>query len=169
MQLQDVGQRIRTRREELGITQVELSRRMGRKNNAAYISEIENGKRDIGVQTLNRAAVALNCTPADFLTFELVKSNKFPDPETFANLATAQAEHRLLTDMALETARLEIAPETTTALERLRELVRVQGKRNQYGHKQYKNIILNGGLLELTDDEPEVISETRAAQILEGA
>jgi hypothetical protein len=97
-----------------------------------------------------------------------VQSNN-PDPETFANLATAQAEHRLLTEMALETARLEIAPETTTALERLRELVRVQGKRNQYGHKQYKNIILNGGLLELTDDEPEVISETRAAQILEGA
>ncbi len=89
------------------------------------------------------------------------------DPETRANLAAAKAEHRLLTDMALEDARQEIAPETTNALDRLREHIRIHGKRNQYGHKQFKNIVLSGAdLLELTDDEPEAVSESRAAQIL---
>ncbi len=87
--------------------------------------------------------------------------------ETAVNLAQAKAEHLLLTDMAIEDSRLEIAPDTTTALERLTERVRVHGKRNQYGHKQHKNIVLsNKGLLEVGGDEPETVTEARAAQIL---
>jgi transcriptional regulator with XRE-family HTH domain len=157
---------LRPLRDAKGWSREKLARRAG--ISAKTIEAHEMGiAKDVFKSVSQSLATALE-VPEESLFFD---NNYAPidnlDPETLANLATAQAEHRLLTDMALETVRLEIAPETTTALERLAELVRVQGKRNQYGHKQYKNIILNGGLLELTDDEPEAVSEARAAQILE--
>lgn len=59
-------------------------------------------------------------------------------------------------------------PETLSSLEKLLERVTTYGKRNQYGHKQLKTVVIvDGALLELTDDEPIKVTEARALELLE--
>ena len=72
MDIQEVGRRIKARRAALGLTQPELASRMGTENNAGYISEVENGKRDLSITKLGRFATALECNAADFLSDELM-------------------------------------------------------------------------------------------------
>ena len=53
-----VGERIRTRREELGWTQEELAKRA--KFSKSFLSDVENGKRNVGADKLLDIARALN-------------------------------------------------------------------------------------------------------------
>lgn len=55
-----VGERIKARREELGWTQDELAKRA--KFSKSFLSDIENGKRNIGADKLLDIAQALNRT-----------------------------------------------------------------------------------------------------------
>ena len=56
-----VAENIKNRREALGITQTELAERMGLKDKSS-ISKIESGKLPITLKTVERVAVALNCS-----------------------------------------------------------------------------------------------------------
>ena len=58
-----VGEKIRTRREELGMTQDELAERMGYKSRST-IAKIEKGVNDVTQTTLVKFAKALNTTPS---------------------------------------------------------------------------------------------------------
>lgn len=59
----EIGKRIRTRREELGITQEELASRLGYKSKTT-IAKIENGTNDIVQSKVIEFAQVLDTTPA---------------------------------------------------------------------------------------------------------
>ena len=59
----EIGKRIRTRREELGITQEELASRLGNKSKTT-IAKIENGTNDIVQSKVIEFAQVLDTTPA---------------------------------------------------------------------------------------------------------
>ena len=58
-----VGERIRKRREELGLTQTDLALRMGYKSRAA-ICNVEKDKEDLTTTRIRKYADALDCSPA---------------------------------------------------------------------------------------------------------
>ena len=64
-----VGDKIRARREELGMTQDELAERMGYKSRST-ITKIEKGVNDVTQSTLIKFAKALNTTPRYLLGWE---------------------------------------------------------------------------------------------------
>lgn len=60
--IRDIGLRIKSRREELGMSQQELATRVGYKSRSS-INKIELGKNDIPQSAIQKIAQALNCTP----------------------------------------------------------------------------------------------------------
>ena len=65
-----IGNNIRTRRLELGMTQEELAHKAGYKSRAA-INKIEKGVNDITQSTLKRIAIALEINPVDLMDYHL--------------------------------------------------------------------------------------------------
>ena len=57
-----IGDRIKMRREELGMSQEELAQKLGYKTRAS-VSRFENGDRDLKQTTIQKIALALNCNP----------------------------------------------------------------------------------------------------------
>lgn len=64
-----IGDRIKARRKELGITQEQLAIRLGYKDKTA-ISKIENGENDIGQKKILAFAEALNTSVAYLMEWE---------------------------------------------------------------------------------------------------
>ena len=64
-----IGERIKKRREELGLTQSELAERMGYKSRAA-ICTVEKDKEDLTTTRIRRFAEALQTTPAYLMGWE---------------------------------------------------------------------------------------------------
>lgn len=60
-----LGQKIRQRRIELGLTQEELATNSGL--NRSYISEVESGKRNISLNNIEKIAHALKIPIANLL------------------------------------------------------------------------------------------------------
>jgi transcriptional regulator with XRE-family HTH domain len=58
----ELGRRIRSRRIELGLSQMALAFKVGL--DATYISDVERGTRNLGVENLLRLAEALDLDPA---------------------------------------------------------------------------------------------------------
>lgn len=65
-----IGNNIRTRRLELGMTQEELAHKAGYKSRAA-INKIEKGVNDLTQSTLKRIAVALEINPVELMDYHL--------------------------------------------------------------------------------------------------
>lgn len=63
------GERIKKRREELGLTQTELAERMGYKSRAAICS-VEKDKEDLTTTRIRKFAEVLNTTPAYLMGWE---------------------------------------------------------------------------------------------------
>ena len=61
--METVGERIKKRREDLGLSQMQLAIKMGY-NNRSAISRAETSGDDIGANRVKKFAEALNCTPA---------------------------------------------------------------------------------------------------------
>lgn len=64
-----IGERIRIRRQELGMTQEELARRMGYKSKST-VNKVESGKNDVNQSTAVKYAMALNTTVAYLMGWE---------------------------------------------------------------------------------------------------
>jgi len=64
-----IGERIKSRREELGLTQTDLAIRMGYKSRAA-ICNVEKDKEDLTTTRIRKFAEALECTPAYLMGWE---------------------------------------------------------------------------------------------------
>ena len=67
--MESIGSRIRKRREELGISQVELAKRMGYRSRSS-ISKIESEERNIPQQKIIEIATVLNTTPSYLMGFK---------------------------------------------------------------------------------------------------
>lgn len=61
-----IGEKLKKRRLELGLTQEELAFKLGYKHKSA-INKIEMNKRDVSQTILVRIAEALDCSPSYFL------------------------------------------------------------------------------------------------------
>lgn len=57
-----IGDKIKARREELGLTQSELASKMGYAHKTS-ISKIENNKTDVNISDVEKLAIALDTTP----------------------------------------------------------------------------------------------------------
>lgn len=64
-----IGERIRIRRQELGMTQEELAKRMGYKSKST-VNKVESGKNDVNQSTAVKYAMALNTTVAYLMGWE---------------------------------------------------------------------------------------------------
>lgn len=64
-----IGKRIRRRREELGLTQEELAKKLGY-GDRSTISTVENDKRDITWENVVKYAKALQCSPSYLMKWE---------------------------------------------------------------------------------------------------
>ena len=79
-----IGERINARRKELGMTQEELSKKLGYKNKST-ISQIENGVNDIMQSKVASFAEALNTTVAYLVGLEEPTQPKKNASETSLN------------------------------------------------------------------------------------
>jgi transcriptional regulator with XRE-family HTH domain len=64
-QIVELGQRVRRRRERMGMTLAGLAERSGLSSN--YIGMIENGKRDPSLETLRALAKGLDADPGELV------------------------------------------------------------------------------------------------------
>jgi len=87
-----VGERIRTRREELGWKQDELVNKAG--ISKSFLSDLENGKRNVGADKLLDIARALNVS-LDFLMTGKASKDKPKEVSIPSSLAIFAAEERL--------------------------------------------------------------------------
>lgn len=64
-----IGQRIKARRLELGLTQEDLAKRLGNKSRAS-VCTVEKDKEDLTTTRIRQYAEALSCTPAYLMGWE---------------------------------------------------------------------------------------------------
>lgn len=67
------GERVRIKRKEIGMTQLELAERLGYKDRSS-VARIESGERDVPRPTIIALANALGVTPAYLMVWEDEKS-----------------------------------------------------------------------------------------------
>ena len=76
----DIGKRIRSRREQLGMTQEELASRLGYKSKTT-IAKIENGTNDIVQSKVTEFAKVLDTTPAYLMGWTQLDGNVVNEKE----------------------------------------------------------------------------------------
>ena len=64
-----IGERIRIRRKELGLTQEDLAKKLGNKSRAS-VCTVEKDKEDLTTTRIRQYADALECTPAYLMGWE---------------------------------------------------------------------------------------------------
>lgn len=64
-----IGERIKAKRKELGLSQEELAHRLGNKSRAS-VSTVEHDKEDLTTTRIAAYAEALECTPACLMGWE---------------------------------------------------------------------------------------------------
>ena len=106
--------RIRSRREQLGMSQQELANKLGYKSRSA-INKIESGLRDINQSKLEDFAAALQTTPSYLMGWDdIVNPGDFPSPQITDDVVTfpvigevaAGYEHIALEDWSGETVEI---------------------------------------------------------------
>ncbi|MBC8053437.1 MAG: helix-turn-helix transcriptional regulator [Sphingobacteriaceae bacterium] len=63
-----VGQRIKSLRSKLGISQEALANKAG--IDRTYVTDVENGRRNIAIENLEKLILALDTTLSDFFSGE---------------------------------------------------------------------------------------------------
>lgn len=73
--LKDLGNKVKSARNNLGISQEELANRVGYKTKGS-IARIENGERDLPIDKLKLLAKALNTTPEYLVGWDIEKKEQ---------------------------------------------------------------------------------------------
>ena len=95
-----LGQRIRERRKELGLSQEELAKRLGNKSRAS-VCTVEKDKEDLTTTRIRQYAEALECSPAYLMGWEIQgQPDDNESKEDFVKKATAL--YRAYTDATPE-------------------------------------------------------------------
>ena len=79
--MSNIYENIRTRREQLGMSQEDLARKMGYKSRSS-INKIESGENDIPQSKIEAFAKALNTTPAYLMGWEDASKAKIEENKT---------------------------------------------------------------------------------------
>ena len=103
-----IGERIRIRRKELGLTQEDLAKKLGNKSRAS-VCTVEKDKEDLTTTRIRQYADALECTPAYLMGWEDedIMEDYFPNE----NISTE--------DQALLDQYHNVSPETKAAIDLL--------------------------------------------------
>lgn len=64
---EELGRRVRSRREELGLSRGEVARRLGYSSGPKHVTLVEEGQLDVTLVTIARYADALGWTPSELL------------------------------------------------------------------------------------------------------
>jgi transcriptional regulator with XRE-family HTH domain len=99
-----IGGRIKDKREKAGMTQEELSEAVGISQN--FLSQMETGRRNPSIGTLNKIATALNSPIHTFFQFTPGKSGKKIIIKNYESLIASlnKKEQAFLSDVVRETA-----------------------------------------------------------------
>ena len=89
--MNEIGARIKSRREELGLTQEELADRVGYKSKSA-IQKIERGVNELRQEKIETFAKALETTPAYIMSWTNEKAPELTLEELNILLAYREAE-----------------------------------------------------------------------------
>lgn len=127
--LKKIGQRVRSIRKEKGWSQEKLALEAGL--DRTYINSLENGKRNISINNMEKIAVALHVTLADFFDDRLFEDHDWqalagvPDGDGHKPLVMIIDDEpmisMLIKDMVGSTYRVEMADSVDGALPYLRE------------------------------------------------
>lgn len=74
-EFEEIGQRIKKRRRELKISQIELCEMLGYKDHST-VSKIEKGERGLPQKKILKIAVALQTTPAYLMGWDLLEKEE---------------------------------------------------------------------------------------------
>lgn len=99
-----IGERIKNRRKELGLTQEDLAKKLGNKSRAS-VCTVEKDKEDLTTTRIRQYADALECTPAYLMGWE----DEITDPDYDIN-----NEDQVLLDRYHS-----VSPETRAAIDLL--------------------------------------------------
>ena len=91
-----IGQRIKNRRLELGLTQEELAKRLGNKTRAS-VCTVEKDKEDLTTTRIRQYADALETTPAYLMGWEDKENQEFIN--AVADIYVQQDNDRALLEM----------------------------------------------------------------------
>jgi len=105
------GERVRKRREQLGMTQDELAKKLGYKSRSS-INKIELNERNVKQSQIEELARALQTTPANLMGWD-DEPSYYLDPET---AAIAQEIHDNPELRALFSASRKASPESLKAV-----------------------------------------------------
>ena len=92
-----VGERIKARRKELGMSQVELAEKTGYKTNSA-ISHIENGDRVLPQDKIIEFAKVLYTTPSYLLGIDYIDPTFVTENEKYLEMLHKNPQFRVLLD-----------------------------------------------------------------------
>ena len=100
----DIGERIRIRREELGMTQVELARKVGYTSRST-INKIEKDGRGISQEKISAIAKALKVTPSYLMGWEdeEVATLTAMQEETMTRFLLLTYEHQMVVKSIVDT------------------------------------------------------------------
>jgi transcriptional regulator with XRE-family HTH domain len=105
-----IGARARERRDELGLSQGEVARRMPGSTQGADVSRWERGKHRPQPDALDHLAAALETTVADLIAGPLSeRPEKGPTPDPFASLSLDEVEEQEADDAMREAMRRILA------------------------------------------------------------
>lgn len=77
-----IGERIKQRRIDLGLTQEELAHRLGNKSRAS-VCTVEKDKEDLTSTRINQYAKALNCSVLYLMGYEDINGNALENQERY--------------------------------------------------------------------------------------
>ena len=77
-----IGERIKQRRIDLGLTQEELAHRLGNKSRAS-VCTVEKDKEDLTSTRINQYAKALNCSVLYLMGYEDINGNTLENQERY--------------------------------------------------------------------------------------
>lgn len=78
--LKEIGNRIKTLREALGLTQEELAKKVGYTSKSS-VNKVEKGEVDISQSKIELFAQALNTTPAELMGWEIKSTTLLTEHE----------------------------------------------------------------------------------------
>lgn len=97
-----IGDRIRERRKELGLSQLDLALRLGNKSRAS-VCTVEKNKEDLTTDRIRKYAEALETTPAYLMGWEDTEPEEYyvnPETADMAQKLFEDSNYRILFDAA---------------------------------------------------------------------
>ena len=122
-----IGERIKQRRIDLGLTQEELAHRLGNKSRAS-VCTVEKDKEDLTSTRIKQYATALDCSVLYLMGYEDINGNPLENPEGYITKPKITDYRTDFVEAAIEVYRdiQGLSPERRKALEEYLQYLKSQ-------------------------------------------